>query len=98
MDMTVFNKYKIIAYVSYNLILHYVHICKYFDMYMVRFKIKTFHGGHYDHIELQISLEHNFEDNAHQTFFTFFDEYYKRSSKNKLFIPPYMKTVPAFTH
>ena len=67
-------------------------------MYMVRFKIKTFYGGHYDYIELQISLEHNFEDNAHRTFFTFFDKYYKQASTKKLFIPPQIKKVPAFAH
>ena len=52
MDLYVFQKFKIIAYVSYKLILHYVNICKFFDKYLVRFKIKTFRSSHYDYIEI----------------------------------------------
>ena len=53
MDLYVFQKFKIIAYVSYKLILHYVNICKFFDKYLVRFKIKTFRSSHYDYIKFE---------------------------------------------
>ena len=65
MDLYVFQKFKIIAYVSYKLILHYVNICKFFDKYLVRFKIKTFRSSHYDYIEFEIEHKENFEDNVY---------------------------------
>lgn len=89
MDTHIFKVYKEIAYVSYQFILHYINICKFADMYSVRFKIKTFTAGHYDRIELQIPLKGEFEDNVHQTFFAFFDKYYELTQKHKLFIPPH---------
>ena len=51
MDLYVFQKFKIIAYVSYKLILHYVNMCKFFDKYLVRFQIK--------HLDLVIMIISN---------------------------------------
>ena len=81
MDLYVFQKFKIIAYVSYKLILHYVNICKFFDKYLVRFKIKTFRSSHYDYIEFEIEHKENFEESVHKTFFAFFETYYKKTQE-----------------
>ena len=82
MDLYVFQKFKIIAYVSYKLILHYVNICKFFE-YLVRFKIKTFRSSHYDYIEFEIEHKENFEA---KTFFAFLETYYKKTQESKIFL------------
>ena len=86
MDLYVFQKFKIIAYVSYKLILHYVNICKFFDKYLVRFKIKTFRSSHYDYIEFEIEHKENFEESVHKTFFAFLETYYKKTQESKIFL------------
>ena len=40
MDLYVFQKFKIIAYVSYKLILHYVNICKFFINILLDLRLK----------------------------------------------------------
>lgn len=86
MDLYIFQKFKVIAYVSYNFILHYVNICKFFDIYSIRFKIKTFNSTHYDYIEFEIAYKENFEESVHKTFFAFFETYYKKTRESKIFL------------
>ena len=76
--MVSFLTYKKIAYLSYNLIMHYVNIRKFCDVYLVQFKVKTLHGVAYDYIEFQIPVDEWVQDNAHAIFFAFFEEYIHR--------------------
>ena len=92
MDLYAFQKFKIIAYVSYKLILHYVNICKFFDKYLVRFKIKTFRSSHYDYIEFEIEHKENFEESVHKTF-PFLETYYKKTQESKIFLATKYKHI-----
>ena len=67
--------YKKVAFLSFQLIIHYIHVIQYCNVYSIQFKVKTFKSMHYHYIELEIPLSGDVKDNAHKVFFDFFEKY-----------------------
>lgn len=76
--MEFLQKYKFIAYVSFNLQIQYIAACTYSDVYCIKFRVKPLYAPIYDYVELQIPLGHDFDDSAHKVFFNFFEQYITR--------------------